>query len=80
MKIIYVNCGVKNYLKEDHRSYIHNLCSCEKKEKKFQACTGFKPLTSARPVQRSTNQGSLSHRDSLPTLLFVNYKWKYNKR
>ena len=31
MKIIYVNCGVKNYLKEDHRSYIHNLCSCEKK-------------------------------------------------
>ena len=31
MKIIYVNCGVKNYLKEDHRSYIRNLCSCEKK-------------------------------------------------
>ena len=22
MKIIYVNCGVKNYLKEDHRSYM----------------------------------------------------------
>ena len=22
MKIVYVNCGVKNYLKEDHRSYI----------------------------------------------------------
>ena len=31
MKIIYVNCGVKNYLKEDHCSYIHNLWSCEKK-------------------------------------------------
>ena len=31
MKIIYVNCGVKNYLKEDHRSCIRNLCSCEKK-------------------------------------------------
>ena len=31
MKIIYVNCGVKNYLKEDHRSYIRNLCNCEKK-------------------------------------------------
>ena len=28
MKIIHVYCGVKNYLKEDHRSYIHNLCSC----------------------------------------------------
>ena len=25
MKIIYVNCRVKNYLKEDHHSYIHNL-------------------------------------------------------
>ena len=31
MKIIYVNCGVKNYLKENHRSCIGNLCSCEKK-------------------------------------------------
>ena len=28
---IYVNCGVKNYLKEDHRSCIRNLCSYEKK-------------------------------------------------
>ena len=31
MKIIYVNCGVKNYVKEDHRRYIRNFCSCEKK-------------------------------------------------
>ena len=31
MKIIYVNCGVKNYLKEDHHSCIRSLCSCEKK-------------------------------------------------
>ena len=23
MKIIYVNCGVKNYMNEDHRSYIY---------------------------------------------------------
>ena len=30
MKIIYVNRGVKNYLKEDHRSCIRDLCSCEK--------------------------------------------------
>ena len=25
MKIIYVNCGMKNYLEEDHRSYIRNV-------------------------------------------------------
>ena len=25
MKIIFVNCGVKNYMKEDHRSYIRNF-------------------------------------------------------
>ena len=31
MKIIYENCGVKNYMKEDHRSYWRNFCSCEKK-------------------------------------------------
>ena len=31
MKIIYENCGVKNYMKKDHRSYRCNFCSCEKK-------------------------------------------------
>ena len=31
MKILYVNCGVKNYLKEDHRSYMRKLYSCKKK-------------------------------------------------
>ena len=31
MKIIYENCGVKNYMKEDHCSYWRNFCSCEKK-------------------------------------------------
>ena len=31
MKIIYENFLVKNYLKEDHRSYRHNFYSCEKK-------------------------------------------------
>ena len=47
MKLIYVNYGVKNYLKEDHRSYIRNLCSCEKKAgKKIQACMGLEPLNS----------------------------------
>ena len=49
--------GVKNYMNVDHRSCRRNLCSCEKKawKKKIQACTGIKPLTSAIPVQRSTN-------------------------
>ena len=27
-KIIYVNCWVENYMKEDHRSCIRNFCSC----------------------------------------------------
>ena len=31
MKIVYKNCGVKNNVKEDHRSYRRNFCSCEKK-------------------------------------------------
>ena len=31
MKIIYVNCGVNNEMKDDPRSYIRNFCSCEKK-------------------------------------------------
>ena len=31
MKIIYENCGVKNCMKEDQRSYRHNFCSCKKK-------------------------------------------------
>ena len=51
MKIIYVNCRVKNYMKEGHGKF----CSCEEKaRKKIQACMGFEPLTSAMLVQRST--------------------------
>ena len=53
MKIMYENCGVKNYMKEDHRSYRGNFCNWEKKAWKIQACRGFEPLTSALPVQRS---------------------------
>ena len=41
MKITYVNYGVKNYLKEGHRSCIPNLCMQLRKEslgmKKIQA-------------------------------------------
>ena len=31
MKIIYGNCGVKNYMEEDHRSCRRNFCRWEKK-------------------------------------------------
>ena len=31
MKIINENYRVKNYMKEDHRSYRSNFCRCEKK-------------------------------------------------
>ena len=57
MNVIYVNCGVKNYVRENHRSYLRNFCCCEKKawKTKIQACTGFEPLTSAVQVQRPTN-------------------------
>ena len=40
----------------DPRSNVQYLSSCENKAwKKIQACTGFEPMTSAIPVQRSTN-------------------------
>ena len=51
----YENCGVKSYMKEDHRSYRCNFCSSKRKHKKIQACTGFEPLTSVITVQRSGN-------------------------
>ena len=48
MKIIYVNCGVNNYMKVDHRSYRRNFSSCEnnnnnkkKKKKKSTLAVGF---------------------------------------
>ena len=45
MKIIYVNCGVKNYMNEDHRSHIYTQLLQLRKEslKKIQSCTGFDP-------------------------------------
>ena len=42
MKIIYENCGVKNYIKEDHRNYIDaTSATAKKKPEKIQASTGF---------------------------------------
>ena len=43
--MIYENCGVKNYMKEDHRSYKRNFCSCEKKAlKKKKGLYGIRTL------------------------------------
>ena len=54
MKIINVNCGMKNYMKVDHRSYRMQLLQLQKESlKKIQACMGFEPLTSVIPVPRS---------------------------
>ena len=54
MKITYENCVVKNYMKEDHRSYRRNFCSVKRKpERKFRLVRKFEPLTSLAPVQRS---------------------------
>ena len=41
----------------DPRSNVHYLGSSENKawKKKIQACMGFEPMTSAIPVQHSTN-------------------------
>ena len=56
MKIIYKNYGVKNYMKEGHRSYRRNFCSCRKKAwKKFRLVRDSNPwplryLCSALPI------------------------------
>ena len=51
-------------MKDDHRSYIRNFCSCEptkrKPEKKNQACTGFESLSSAIPNVRIESRTSLN--------------------
>ena len=42
-------------MKEDHRSQRRNFAVAKTKPEKIQPCSGFKPLTSMIPVQRSTN-------------------------
>ena len=52
----YIWTADKDMNESDPRSDVHYLGSSENKAwKKFQACTGFEPMTSAIPVQRSTN-------------------------
>ena len=70
-KSYYLNFGVMNYMKVDHRSYRRNFCNCKKKDwiKNIQACTGFEPLTSVIPVQRSYK---LSYKQTGSWSLYVN--------
>ena len=42
-------------MKDDHRIYTQLLQLGKESLKKIPACTRFEPLTSAIPVQRSTN-------------------------
>ena len=44
MKILYENYGVKNYMREEHRSYIRNFWSCEKKAWKNSGLYGIRTL------------------------------------
>ena len=54
-----------------HHSYVLNLSS---EKIKFQAWTGFEPMTSAVPVQRS-NQLSYQANRELVTCELVIYTW-----
>ena len=47
---------IEEVKESDPRSNVHYLSRSENKTwKKIQACTGFEPMTSAIPVQHSTN-------------------------
>ena len=60
------NC--MNYMKEDHRNYMRNLCSCEKKawKKKFRLVWDSKPWPlryrcSALPIKLTSQLGAGRH-------------------
>ena len=65
MKVIF-ELRLRREYESDLRSYEHYLSSSENKAwKKIQACTGFEPMTSAMPVQCSTNWANKPARSSL---------------
>ena len=58
MKIIYVNCGVKNYVKEDHKIIpviYATFAVATRKPEKNPGLYGIRILDLCEPVQRSTN-------------------------
>ena len=68
-----MKCGVKNYVNIDHRSYIDATFAVAKRkpEKNIQACTAFKPLTSAILVWRSYRFITNQFNDLLPVGLLT---------
>ena len=76
MKIIYENCGVKNYMEEDYRSYGRNFCSCEKKASRlnffrlsFRNCTERKSLKSHWIGKITTQQAKTSKVNTVSCIL-----------
>ena len=60
----------------DYHSYTHNLAVVKLKPKKIQPCMGFEPITSAIPVQCSTNWAIKSSGSSWSNCEFVIYPKK----
>ena len=73
-------CNSKFTYMEGHRSCRRNFCRCEKRHEKIQACTGFEPLTSTIPVQRSYQLSQQANREQVVKL--VRYKlvkgWRWS--
>ena len=56
-----VNCGVKNYLKKDHCSYIRNYCSCKRKIEWINRviCHSLEPNRSNEECVKSSEDSAL---------------------
>ena len=92
MKIIYINCGVKNYMKVDHCSYRCNFCSCKRKrEKRFRLVHDLNPWPlryrcSALPIELASQLGagcwigSLKTREKMMMKLWIceNHKIRFS--
>ena len=73
--IIYSNFGVKNWMKDDHRSQKRNFGVAKTKPEKIQPCSGFEPLTSMIPVECSTNWAKKPTRIRLSKWFVVKPSW-----
>ena len=75
MRTIY---GVKNYIKEDHRNYRRNFCSCEKQKQ----ISSWLPITRALPwltrTSRHLERKSIS--PGFPSNIYCNFTLGNSKR
>ena len=71
MKNIYENYGVKNYIKEDHRNYRRNFCSCEKQKQIYS----WLPITRALPLLTRTSRHvePKSISPGFPSIIYCNF-------